>query len=81
MIFLPIKSVLFVFSNMTIVSVSHPFFFLADLVVLTMHVMSLTPADISVFDFAIYPVVLIIKPLIYFGPARVILCKTAILGH
>jgi hypothetical protein len=81
MIFLAVQPVLFVFRNMTIMTGSHPSFFLPDLMILTMQVLRLTPAHITIFHFIMDAAILIVQAVIHFSATGMIFCKTAILCH
>ncbi len=60
MIFLAVQPVLFTFCDMTIMTVCHPSFFLADLVITLVKRLCLASADITISHFMIDPAILII---------------------
>ena len=66
---------------MTIMPESHPSFFPADPVILTVQVMRLVPAHIAIFYFIMDTTVLIMQPLVYFSSSWMIFNKASILGH
>jgi hypothetical protein len=81
MILLTVQPVLFMFGDMTPMPGSHPSFFLADLVIPAVQVMRFTPAHIAVFHFMMNTAVLFIQAVVNLRTARMIFCKTAVLGH
>jgi hypothetical protein len=81
MILLAVQPVLFVFGDMTIMTGSHPSFFLPDLMILTMQVLRLTPAHITIFHLIMDAAILIVQAVIHFSATGMIFCKTAILCH
>jgi hypothetical protein len=79
MILLTVQAMLFMPGNMTIMPVSHPSFFPPDPVILTVQVMRFTPAHVPAFHLMMNANVLIIQSVVYFCPAWMIFCKTAVL--
>jgi len=67
--------------QVTMVSVSHPPFFPANPVILVVEAMRLAPADLTMFHFIMYTMVLISQTLIYFRATWVFFCKSAVGGH
>jgi hypothetical protein len=66
MILLTVQPVLFMLRDMTIMTGSHPSFFFSDLVILVVQVMRLTTTHVTIFDFIMYPTVLIIQAVVHF---------------
>jgi hypothetical protein len=60
MIFLAIQPVLFVFSDMTVVSGSHPSLFFTYLVISAMEIMRFMPAHVTIFYLIMYTAILVV---------------------